>query len=178
MKYHIIVGVIVLLIIFYINKHLIMDTSKKVYDFAADEVIKFVIKMNEGGYVNDAKDPGGETNFGISKRSYPNLNIKNLTIDKAIEIYKEDYFKPILTLGLTNPNFLYQVLDMAINAGPKTALKLYKGGTFVFKSGNLSVPAAKTIEDYKRNRLSYYKKLAGWKDYATSWTNRVNRNFI
>ena len=27
----------------------------------------------EGGYVNDPNDPGGETNFGISKKAYPNL---------------------------------------------------------------------------------------------------------
>ena len=35
-----------------------------------------IVLENEGGYVDDPNDPGGETNFGISKRSYPNVDIK------------------------------------------------------------------------------------------------------
>ena len=42
---------------------------------------------NEGGYVNDPDDPGGETKYGISKRSYPALDIKNLTVEQATAIY-------------------------------------------------------------------------------------------
>ena len=44
------------------------------------------------GYVNDPKDPGGETNYGISKRAYPDVDIKNLTEDGAKDIYKRDYW--------------------------------------------------------------------------------------
>ena len=43
-----------------------------------DEIVKTLGK--EGGYVNNSRDPGGETNFGISKRAYPNVDIKNLTL--------------------------------------------------------------------------------------------------
>jgi lysozyme family protein len=46
----------------------------------------------EGGYVNDPNDPGCETNFGISKKSYPNVDIKNLTRSQAIAIYNRDYY--------------------------------------------------------------------------------------
>ncbi len=46
----------------------------------------------EGEYVNNPQDPGGETNFGISKRSYPLLDIKALTIDQAKAIYFQDYW--------------------------------------------------------------------------------------
>lgn len=52
----------------------------------------------EGGYVNDPNDPGGETKYGISKRSYPHVDIKNLTEDDARKIFVEDYFNPYFGL--------------------------------------------------------------------------------
>jgi len=45
----------------------------------------------EGGYVNDPDDPGGETNFGISKRAYPDLDIPNITDRQVRNIYWRDY---------------------------------------------------------------------------------------
>ena len=42
---------------------------------------------HEGGYVNHPDDPGGETKFGISKRSYPDVNIAALTLDDSKLIY-------------------------------------------------------------------------------------------
>ena len=56
-----------------------------------DEIIEVVLE-HEGGYVNDPKDPGGETNFGIAKRSHSDVDIKNLTKEGAKEIYKEVYW--------------------------------------------------------------------------------------
>ncbi len=51
-----------------------------------------IILAHEGGYVNHPADPGGETNMGISKRSYPDLDIKNLTVAMAKEIYFRDFW--------------------------------------------------------------------------------------
>ena len=45
-----------------------------------------VVLHHEGGYVNDPVDPGGETNFGIAKRSHPDVDIANLTKEGAKEI--------------------------------------------------------------------------------------------
>ena len=56
-----------------------------------DEIIEVVLE-HEGGYVNDPKDPGGETNFGIAKRSNPDVDIKNLTKAEASLIYKTKYW--------------------------------------------------------------------------------------
>ena len=50
-----------------------------------------IVLKHEGGYVNDPHDPGGETNFGISKRAYPAENIKGMTKARAAEIYRRDY---------------------------------------------------------------------------------------
>ncbi len=46
----------------------------------------------EGGYVNNHADAGGETKYGISKRSYPNVDIKNLSTQQAADIYYDDFW--------------------------------------------------------------------------------------
>lgn len=46
------------------------------------------------GYVNHPNDPGGETKYGISKRAHPTLDIKNLTLAEACDIYYKDYWLP------------------------------------------------------------------------------------
>ena len=47
---------------------------------------------HEGGYTAGVGDPGGETKFGISKRSYPREDIKNLTLEQAKVIYRKDFW--------------------------------------------------------------------------------------
>jgi len=79
------------------------------------EALAFTLKW-EGGYVNDHNDPGGETKWGISKRQYPEENIANLTKERALEIYMEDYWKPIGGDNLPYP-FCVAVFDTAVNCG-------------------------------------------------------------
>ena len=47
---------------------------------------------HEGGYVNDPRDPGGETKYGITKRQYPGEDIPNMTLVRAKDIYQRDYW--------------------------------------------------------------------------------------
>jgi lysozyme family protein len=69
---------------------------------------------NERGYSNDPHDPGGETNFGISKRSYPHLDIKSLTREDAITIYERDFW---IFGGLTSQRIATKVFDEYVNSG-------------------------------------------------------------
>jgi lysozyme family protein len=85
-----------------------------------DQAIGTILE-HEGGYTFNPADPGGETNFGISKRQYPNLDVKNLTVDQAKEIYKRDYWKYD---GIQNQDVATKVFDMAVNMGPPTAHRL------------------------------------------------------
>lgn len=77
--------------------------------------VDFVLKW-EGGYTNDPNDPGGETHWGISKRSYPMLDIKNLSRNGAITIYRQDYWEPIGADALDPPMALC-AFDAAVNCG-------------------------------------------------------------
>lgn len=77
--------------------------------------INFVLR-HEGGYVNDPNDPGGETNFGISKRAHPEVDIANLTATKAAEIYKRDYWKRVRGDDLPDCTAL-ALLDWTVHSG-------------------------------------------------------------
>jgi len=83
------------------------------------------VLVNEGGYSNRASDRGGETNFGISKRQYPNVDIAHLTRDEAKAIYERDYwrFGDLLYQSVAN-----KLLDMAVNMGLVRAIKLAQQG--------------------------------------------------
>lgn len=164
MKYLLIISGVLILFVIYMQKSKIVSAAKTITEAVIDAIIAFIIKYNEGGYVNDPLDPGGETKYGISKRSYPKEDIKNLTIERATQIYKNDYVKPVIAfLSTANPNLFYQVVDMAINAGTGTAKKLYKPGM--------------SVEDYQKARIAYYKSLKNFPLYGKSWTNRTNRIF-
>lgn len=77
-----------------------------------------IVLRHEGGYVCDPADPGGETKYGISKRSYPSLDIKNLSVQQARDIYLRDFWMAHKVYLL--PDFIApKVLDTVVLAGPK-----------------------------------------------------------
>ena len=68
-----------------------------------EQIIDGVLE-HEGGYVNDPYDKGGETKFGIAKRWYPDVDIKNLT--KSLESFIhtqtiEKYRKRGIVVGIS-----------------------------------------------------------------------------
>lgn len=128
--------------------------------FAID--MTFVFKW-EGGYVNDSSDPGGETNFGISKRAYPNVDIRNLTKQQAQEIYQRDYWNCISGDTL-DPALAAAAFDTAVNMGVSRA-KQFLSQTNDWKQ-------------FIQLRKDYYTNLVKEKPalgkYLKGWLNRVN----
>ena len=87
-----------------------------------EEIIEITLH-HEGGYVHDPNDLGGETNFGIAKRFYPDEDIKNLTKDKAKDIYKRDYWDKNKVDEM--PEQLKHIyFDMCVNQGRGRAVKI------------------------------------------------------
>ena len=101
-----------------------------------DDIIEVVLH-HEGGYVNDPKDPGGETNFGIAKRSHPDVDIKNLTKDGAKEIYKEVYWDKNKVESLSE-DLRHIYFDMCVNQGRGRAVKILQKAANA-KGANLKV---------------------------------------
>jgi lysozyme family protein len=101
--------------------------------------------QREGGYVNDKNDKGGETNFGISKRQYPKLDIKELTEADAIAIYKEDYWNKLNLSLLISEVVAEKIFDMCVNLGPHRAIEIAQEIVGARKDGILGSESAYLI---------------------------------
>lgn len=136
-----------------------------------------MVLRHEGGYVNDSKDPGGETKFGISKRAYPSVDIAALTEDTAKAIYKRDYWDKVK--GDQLPDSVATVLfDMAVNMGVDRAIKLLQRALRVKEDGALgpvTIQAAKAsgvAAKLTTERVLAYTKIANFDTYGRGWVNR------
>ena len=148
-----------------------------------DEAINFVLEM-EGGYTLDPNDPGGETKYGISKKSYPTLDIKNLSRQDAVEIYRKDFWNPCRCPDLPRP-FALAVFDSAVNQGTRVAIRLMQialGVTVDGIIGPKTLSAAhsaqpKAIRLALAERLAAYTRLIVAKPnlvvFAMNWSYRV-----
>jgi hypothetical protein len=118
--------------------------------------LAFVLRW-EGGFVDDPRDPGGITKYGISQKSYPELDIKSLTKVQAAEIYKRDYWNRVGGDSLPFP-FDFLAFDTAVNCGV--------GRT------NRWLGMATTGHDFLFIRLKHYAQV-GTGRYMRGWVSRV-----
>jgi len=80
------------------------------------------VLANEGGYVDRADDPGGETSYGITRRDYPHLDVRRLTRDGAIAIYFRDFWSRGRYAELPEP-LAEKLFDLSVNIGPAQAAR-------------------------------------------------------
>ncbi len=100
-------------------------------DFEAAMVQLF---EDEGGYEDDPDDPGGETKYGIDKRTYPDLDIRALTKDDAAAIYFRDWWTPYAGYGLP-AIVLVKCFNVAVNVGRGQANKFLQRALSVVADG-------------------------------------------
>jgi lysozyme family protein len=138
-----------------------------------------IIIGHEGGYVNDPRDPGGETKYGISKRAYPKEDIKNLTLNRAKELYKRDYWDAVEAESIPGAARL-MVFDCAVNCGVTMAKKLLQRAVGTKDDGIIgpktraAISLAKDLPmKFAGFWLQYYTDLPGWPTYGKGWTRRV-----
>ncbi len=153
-----------------------------------DNTKKWLVRINghEGGYSNrnPKADPGGETKWGISKRSYPDLDIKNLTIEQAAEIYERDFLNPILAKNLPD-GITFQLFDFAVNSGIHGATKQIQKALGLFPDGVIGpVTRQKVIETsdsdlvmrINARRIRFMKSLPNWEENHNGWMERIAKN--
>ncbi len=149
-----------------------------------------IILHHEGGYVNHPKDPGGETNLGVTKRVYEEFGgtkeMKELTKEDVEPIYKKNYWDRVkgddLPAGLD-----LCIFDFAVNAGPGRAAKFIQrlvnttvdGGIGPNTLGKINeyvdnYGIEQTISSYALMRQNYYEGLSTFDTFGKGWTRRVS----
>lgn len=148
-----------------------------------DAALAHVLKW-EGGeaYTNDPRDPGGETKFGIAKRSHPDVDIANLTHDQAADIYRREYWT-LCRCDELPPALALMVFDTAVNQGVAFASKTLQRALKVTADGHIgpqtlvAVKAADSLtvlREYAARRMHHYMLLDDLDDtYGLGWSRRI-----
>ena len=151
---------------------------------------------HEGGFTQNPKDAGNwtggkvgygvnkGTKYGIASNSYPDLDIKNLTLDHAKLIYKRDYWNKVkgdeLPMGIS-----FHVFDMAVNSGVSRSIKLLQKTVGTIEDGIIGpktleslklMDVNQAIQIYNANRLQFYTSLSDFSNFGKGWVNRVANN--
>lgn len=139
---------------------------------------------HEGNYVNNPNDPGGETNWGISKRSYPELDIRNLTREDAIVIYRRDFWNKLKADELPG-SVAYQLFDFAVNSSIDVAIRYFQRAISVADDGHWG-PHSQSVADntsesdmimgLNAERLDFMTRLKNWPNASRGWSRRIAGN--
>lgn len=141
---------------------------------------------HEGGYVNNPKDPGGETNWGISKRSYPQLDIAGLSEADAKVIYRRDFWDKVRADELPSAA-RFDVFDAAVNSGVVQSIKWLQHSLVVDVDGVIgpqTLAASRTMAGsmikarFNGHRLMFMANLKTWPAFSGGWARRIAANLL
>jgi lysozyme family protein len=167
--------------------------SKADFDRAFDLVIG-----HEGGYTSNPNDPGnwtggavgkGEckgTKYGVSAASYPTLDIKNLTLAEARDIYHRDYWTAAHCPEL-KPRVAFVMFDCAINNGVGRAIRFLQAAVGAAVDGAYRPITAAAVAradasdaddltlaaEVHAQRINFMAGLDTWKSFGMGWSRRL-----
>lgn len=144
--------------------------------------------VHEGGYSDNAADPGGKTRYGVTeavarKSGYAG-DMRELPLDFAKRLYFEGYWKPA---GCEEwPEAIrFDVFDVAVNSGIGTAIKMVQRAAYAEADGvigpktRIAVAAINPLILVARingARLKYMTDLPTWETFGKGWARRIAAN--
>lgn len=158
-------------------------TDTTVFDKSFDRLM-----VNEGGYVNHPRDPGGETMYGVTKRvaiehGYTG-NMHNLTKEFAAKVARKSYWDAAHCDDF-DPLVASQLFDAAYNHGPRNAIKFLqraaglKGkqidgivGSQTIGAVNNLTPTA-VVLNFLAARLDFFTRIGTWNTFGRGWSRRI-----
>tara|TARA_B100001057_G_scaffold265043_1_gene265269 strand:- start:579 stop:1091 length:513 start_codon:yes stop_codon:yes gene_type:complete len=148
-----------------------------------DECLKMLLH-HEGGYVNHPKDPGGETNLGVTKRVYEKWggtkDMKDLTVEDVAPIYKKEYWDRCKCDDLES-GIDWAVFDWAVNSGTGRSAKAVQKICGATQDGAIGPKTLALIgkqntqyvvEEFGKIRQDFYESLKTFDTFGKGWTRR------
>ena len=148
-----------------------------------DECLKMLLH-HEGGYVNHPKDPGGETNLGVTKRVYEKWggtkDMKDLTVEDVAPIYKKEYWDRCKCDDLES-GVDWVVFDWAVNSGTGRSAKAIQKICGASQDGAIGPKTLAligtqntqyVIEEFGKIRQDFYESLKTFDTFGKGWTRR------
>jgi lysozyme family protein len=141
---------------------------------------------HEGGYVCNPADPGGETRYGISRRSYPGEDIKGMTVERSKTIYLRDFWGPAGCDAVPDKIKL-DLFDMAVNSGVKTSVKMLQRSVGEVDDGVMGPRTLQAVQSanpdrlrakFNGHRLDYMAGLPAWPAFGRGWARRIAANLL
>lgn len=143
---------------------------------------------HEGGYVNDPQDPGGETHWGITKRTAMENGyigpMRSLKREDAEAIYYRAFWQRYQCERLPFA-VSFQFFDACVNHGFGNAARMLQRAVGVLDDGIIGNRTLNAIEKMEVNdillkfnsqRLRFYTKLKNFNTYGRGWVNRIADN--
>ncbi len=151
---------------------------------------------HEGGFQDDPNDPGnwtggkmghGElkgTKYGIAANTFPGEDIKNLTLTRAREIYRFNYWGPAGCDAVPD-GLKFDLFDTAVNSGQRQAARLLQRAVGVADDGIIgprtlqavqSMDPERLIARFNGWRLDFMNDLPTWPSFGRGWTQRIAEN--
>jgi len=148
--------------------------------------LELVLK-SEGGWVNNPKDPGGETNLGVTKKVWEEWvghevkTMQGLTPEDVAPMYQAKFWMSCyanqLPVGID-----YMAFDMAVNGGPGRSVKLLQECLGCVPDGTIGPRTMQLIdqkkpedivEAFSQRKIDFYKSLATFATFGKGWLKRV-----
>lgn len=151
---------------------------------------------HEGGFTLNRADPGNwtggkvgvgvlkGTKYGIAANTYPNEDIKNLTLDRAKKLYKRDFWDKAKCDSLPN-GIRFHVFDCSVNSGVSRGIKTLQQALGVVADGivgpntinaSLNAKQDELLTKFYYHRITFYTSLSTFSTFGKGWMNRVANN--
>jgi Putative secretion activating protein len=144
--------------------------------------------QDRGNWTGGERDKGRllGSKYGISAASYPGEDIAGLTLERARELYKRDYWGPAGCDAVPDP-IKFDLFDMAVNSGKGAAVRALQKAAGAAVDGILgprtlaavqAMPPARLLARFNGARLAFMADAPTWPAHGRGWARRIASNLL
>lgn len=152
--------------------------------------LKRVLK-HEGGYVNDPKDKGGETNYGITIGTARQFGyegaMRSIPMEVVEKIYKARFWDALDCDEYVDKYgfaFTFQLFDAGVNHGVGNAKRMLQRAVGVVDDGVIGKVTRQAIDKnagrltdlFNAERIAFYTKISSFNHFGRGWMRRMSDN--